>query len=425
MASRQSGVGPVVDMARAPAPTGLHAILASDLVPPLAVFLTSSILIVSLAAIVVSSPFVAAEISVPTYFSRPSLTPLEESLLGTWQHWDGLWYLKISTHGYAVDDYSIAFFPLYPILVKLLGDLLQTHYLLAGVVLSSLAYLAGLLYLYRLARLEFSSRGLALTTLIYLAVFPTSFFFFAVYSESLYLALTVAAFYYLRRRSWVAACLLGMLASLTRSTGLLLIVPLAIEYFHQRGFSLRRPGWDLGYLLLIPLGSLCYAVYNFFAFGDPFAFLAAQEHWYRNFALPWDTLRDAWDKALLEANIPLVTEPGDSLIWQLLYTGNLVSGQVFNLLFFALGVLLAAFGATRLRPAYTAYLFLNLLPPLVSPSDLMPLLSVPRFLLVLFPVFFVLASLGRNRFVNGLTIGGLFLLLIVFVIRFAGWYWVA
>ncbi|MBI2953867.1 MAG: glycosyltransferase family 39 protein [Chloroflexi bacterium] len=391
---------------------------------PVSAFVVVSASLLLFAAIVGASPHVAGEVTLPSYVLRPELEEWEETFFSPWQHWDGLWYLKIAAQGYDYYDYSVAFFPLYPLLVGMIASFLNVKHLVAAVATSAVSYLVALLYLYRLARLEIGERA-ARRSVIYQALFPTAFFFLAVYTESLFLALTLATFWSARKSNWVAAGILGLLASLTRSTGLFLLLPLLVEYLQQRGFRPREVKADVLSLLLVPAGMAIYALYNFIYFGDPLAFVRAQIHWERGLDLPWQTLVIAWDSAVNGTNIPLVTEPDGSLLYQALYTSNLAVGDAVNLVFFVFGLALSFLAFVKLRPTYACYALLVILVPLINPSETQPLLSMPRFMLVLFPLLFVLALIGKNRIAHWGIIAVFTAGLFFFLIRFASWYWVA
>ena len=131
----------------------------------------------------------------------PFLTGFVDRIGGVWTRWDGQWYLKIATQGYAKDDGSAAFFPLYPWLVQVMGWLAQERYIWAGILVSSVFFLAALILLHRLVRLDFHPAD-AGRTVFYLAAFPMAFFFWAVYSESLFLFLAVGALLAARTQRW-------------------------------------------------------------------------------------------------------------------------------------------------------------------------------------------------------------------------------
>ena len=140
------------------------------------------------------------------------------SLFNPWAHWDGVWYIKIATSGYADADGSTAFFPLFPMLLRYVGVLLDGNLLITGIVISLLCYAGCVWLLYRLVRRDFDDE-LASRAVIYLAIGPLSFFLQAVYTESLFLLLSLACFVFAREGRWRLAGVMGLLATLTRSTG--------------------------------------------------------------------------------------------------------------------------------------------------------------------------------------------------------------
>src|SRR6266487_4632151 len=150
------------------------------------------------------------------------------SLLTSWIHWDATNYLRIAQFGYQ-KVYDLAFFPLFPALIWTFGHLLGNwSYLLVGTIISNLALLGALFVIYQLA-VESLGEQFAQRTLLYLCFSPTAFFFLAAYNESLFLLLTASAFLAMRRQRWWLAGILGMLAALTRSAGLFLVIPYCYE----------------------------------------------------------------------------------------------------------------------------------------------------------------------------------------------------
>ena len=161
---------------------------------------------------------------------------LGDLLVASAARWDAGWYLLIAHQGYdpglgAATAARGAFFPLYPLLVRALSVLLIAP-VLAGIVVSVLALAVALYGLHRLAALETGSREVARLAVMVTAFAPMAFFFSAVYSESLYLALSVGAFWFARRGRWAATGALGGLAAATRPTGLLLLAPALILYLY-------------------------------------------------------------------------------------------------------------------------------------------------------------------------------------------------
>src|SRR5690348_3900334 len=155
-------------------------------------------------------------------------------LLTSWNHWDAVHYTQIAQFGYQ-NIYNTAFFPLFPLLIKggalLLGN---QGYIAVGMILSNLALLGAMFVLYQIAT-DMLGEQTGRRTLLYLCIFPTAFFFFAPYNESLFLLLTASAFLAMRRQRWWLAGILGMLAALTRSAGLFLVVPYMWELWVSQG----------------------------------------------------------------------------------------------------------------------------------------------------------------------------------------------
>jgi hypothetical protein len=159
--------------------------------------------------------------------------------------WDAIWYLSIAQHGYQHNTALADFFPLYPLLIRLLSWS-PASAVVAGVLISLVAFWVGLELVYRLVEWDFGARA-ATATVWQLALFPMSLFFSAVYTESLFLALSAGCIYLARRERWLWAGVLGGFASATRSIGVLLVVPLVVLYVQRlRGSAASSdagPGW--------------------------------------------------------------------------------------------------------------------------------------------------------------------------------------
>ena len=173
-----------------------------------------------------------------------AIPPLADSgaafpLVGVWQRWDACWYTKIATYGYVGGDTnSVAFWPLFPAAIAPLGAVLGNAMALAGLVVSGVAYVAAMVGLERLVTRDFD-RETAVRTVVFISIFPTAFFFFAPFTESLFLALAVWCIVAARERRWWLALVVGFLAALTRVQGLFLALPIAWEAFTW--FRSERP----------------------------------------------------------------------------------------------------------------------------------------------------------------------------------------
>ena len=190
-------------------------------------------------------------ISQPIYphpILRPYLgVPIEQNpWLEPWQRWDTLHYQAIANRGYTAFDSALFVPPLFPYLMKTVAILLGGNTLLAGIVISNIAFLFCLIIFYRMTENETKKSDDATRATLYLASFPASFFFFAAYTESLFLLASLLVIQYTRHEKWWQAGIWGGIASLTRLPGLLIVVPLiytalikwAKEKYGNLGFPL-------------------------------------------------------------------------------------------------------------------------------------------------------------------------------------------
>ncbi|MBA2284022.1 MAG: hypothetical protein H0W02_00915 [Ktedonobacteraceae bacterium] len=316
-----------------------------------------------------------------------SNTPVDVAgLLTSWNHWDAANYVRIAQYGYQ-NVYDTAFFPLLPLLIFALAHLLGAwngSYLLAGMLISNGALLGALFVVYHLAS---DARGdqVARRTLLYLCIFPTAFFFFSAYNESLFILLVTGAFLAMRRQRWWLAGLLGLLAALTRSAGILLVVPYVWEVWVTRE-SIAATRWRASHLLrflpaiLIPLGTVIYSGYCWYLYNAPLSFAIVQGHWARHTSWPW------------------------AGIWQSLYEifwyqpfGSFNEVHIILDLSATLGfLLLTILGWRKLRMSYNLWIALLLLYVLLNPATTQhdALVSNQRLVLEMFPGFITLAALG-------------------------------
>lgn len=204
-------------------------------------------------------------------------------------NFDGVHYLRIAQNGYDA-EFTQAFFPLYPLLIRILNllpknPLLDTRiyvdpsFFWVGFILANIFFLLSLYLFYKLIRIDFNQK-VAFRSLILLAFFPTSFYFGAIYTESLFLFLVLGALYFTRKGNFLAAGIFSALASATRVFGLLLIPVILIEFFLRfRGRLFQRSG-DLAQMiigvLIAPFGLLFYMLYLRFNFDQPLYFLTSQ-----------------------------------------------------------------------------------------------------------------------------------------------------
>ncbi len=325
-----------------------------------------------------------------SYFGYILLTVPKDSLVGvntlafftSWNRWDAANYVRIAQFGYQ-RVYDTAFFPLFPLLISAIAHLLGSwSYLLVGTLLSNAALLGSLFVIYQLA-VESQGEQVAGRTLLYLCIFPTAFFFFAAYNESLFLLLTSGAFLAMRRQRWWLAGILGMLAGVTRPAGLFLGVIYLWELWasHESITAVRQKiVLRLLPILLIPIGLIVYCLYCWHIYGNPIAFVTVQSHWGRQLAWPWQGIGVSLYQLFWNQPFGSFNE-----VHIILDLGATISFMV-----------LAVLGWRKLRTSYNLWFGMLLVYSLLSPAlvRLDALQSNQRFVLEMFPAFIILASLG-------------------------------
>jgi hypothetical protein len=341
---------------------------------------------------------------VPTSSFQRVTLDVPSGSMNIWSHWDGEHYVTLAMGGYLnpPDNVSPAFFPLYPLLMRsfaeLFGGPISKEALSVWGPLISLLFLPfAFHFIYHIA-LEGWGERVARGTILILAFFPTAFFLNAAYTESLFLALSAGSMWAMRvRKDLLLACVLAGFAAATRNVGIFLVVPLMYEWMKD----VERFRWRGVYLLLAPGGLFAYMVYLWVRFGDPLLFYSAQESWGRRATGPLDTASRAWRAAVEGAGRLL-----DPDLWahpSLSNVANQLAGasNFFNLAFFVFAMVVLVAGSRYLPLSLTVYGLLLVAPATLFGTPGSPLMGTPRYVLVAFPVFIVLAHLFRNRALLG------------------------
>ncbi len=316
----------------------------------------------------------------------PKTLPIS-TLWHAWYRWDSCLYTAIASNGYDA-AWRTAFFPLFPLLER--GVAFLTHDpFIAGLIISNLAGLGMLVVLYRLVQEDFNPEW-AFRTVLYFSVFPTAFFFAAAYNESLFLLLTLLSFYHMRRGNWWLAGLFGLLASLTRSAGLVLFLPYCYEYLRQHQFSLKNIRFDSLSSLGIPAGLAIFALYCYYKFHDPLSFSHAQVVWQHHLHAPWRGLINSF-MVILNRHVLSF----DSI-------HNVID---LSACLFILALLVLCFvGPWKFPRAYRVYglyaVLIYIFFLLFITNGSAPLASYSRYMLEIFPAFIVLAALGKKQWFN-------------------------
>ena len=401
---------------------------------PLTVFLLSRAYIFLLGAIAMQIGRALPPVAALGYY-MPEMPGLAHYFLQPWRNWDGHWFSLIAQEGY-FERPTTAFFPLYPLLLRGGTWLLDGQVELAGVLISNVALLGALALLYQLLQIDFP-RAVARRALLYLALFPTAYYLGAVYSESLFLLVSVGSLYAARRDRWWIAGLLGFLAALTRSQGVLLLVPLVTLFIRQQGWHPFKWRANPISMALVPAGLMVYMAYLRRLWNDPLVMLSAQKGWDRYSANPIETLRagvaavDGCAVKNWNAGVDfcwsdrVLQHPGIGLLRDFNWRWALSESNFVELVATVFLIVVTIVALRRLPLAYSTYIAAGLVLPLWSPSAVHPLMSMHRFTLTLFPAFIVLALLGQRRWVHGAIVAVSALLLAFLTMQFAAWLWVA
>lgn len=342
--------------------------------------------------------------------------------------YDSWWYRDIVVNGYRAGNVAtgeqgtVAFFPLYPLIVKAVSQVIGNVYL-SGVLVSNACFLLALIFLYKWARHE-TDREVAGRFVFYVAAAPTALFFSAMYTESLFLLLVAATFSFAATGHPLRAAVPGILAAATRNTGALLAVVIALEGFSQSGVTFSPGGspslfrhlraqirpalraWPaIVAAALVPLGLLAYMGYLAHAFGDPLAFIHAQATWGR------DTSSAGFLHIVstTRQNLRL----GDSFL-----AGQVNSVTLLDLVATLSFLPLVVVAIFKLRPAYGVYAAITFLVPLSTGS----VGSMTRYVLMLLPCFFLLAQWGRRPWVDRLVLGSFLPMMAYFAVLFSHWF---
>jgi hypothetical protein len=352
------------------------------------------IILISYRSVVLFHP---NNIHIPPYVVIGNCSTNIQCFLQSWWRWDTVHYVEIAYNGYQYDLSNTAFFPLFPLLMHSLGTLFGGSIVAdytAGLILANICFYGALVLFYQLVSEDFD-HDIAKKALFYLALAPYAIFFFAPYTESLFLLLSLAVFFFLRRGKpldWWLAGLCGFLATLTRSTGIILIIPFLTFIIQNFGIHTlaTRENWGqkLNAILsiaLVPAGLLIYMLYLWKSFGNPWLFSIEQTRvWFRYISFPW--------MGIFYSIKALFVSP-------LLFQRNLP-----DLFFTLMPLAILIIGWKHLPLHYTlfslAIMLYILCYPVLDQQNLdlthIPLMSDPRYMLVVFPIFILLGQWGKH-----------------------------
>jgi hypothetical protein len=341
----------------------------------------------------------ASSMVIPYGPDHPPMT----SILDLFTKWDAGWYISIVENGYSYGPdkgSSVAFFPLFPLIVRILLYIIPSAKF-CGYLVSNAALLLACLYLYRISYLDYSDDAIAYNAVVYMLIAPVSFFFSSIYTESMFLLLTISALYYARINKWLIAGILGALASATKMLGILIIIPLMVEYFEfdYSSISIRRKNFGINILsfLLVPIGLLAYMILLYVRFSDPFAMISTQRAWGREIS---------------------------SISHAIEMMGMLPPFYVFIFFGACMLTLVSLLGMVkyRMRLSYVVYCLFYML-VIISTGSFK---SMPRLVSVLFPCYLLMSVVSsKYPICHELFITIFVLFLSLFTVLFVNGYWFA
>lgn len=333
-------------------------------------------------------------------------TPIEEgwkgAVEGVWLRWDAIHYLRITNAGYASEELT-AFFPLYPLLSRVAGQLLGIDGLAGLLLVSRLSFLLTLVLLYKITEEWFDDK-IAKNTILTAAFSPMAVFWLAPYPHSLALFLTLLSIWNAKKSHWFAAALAGLLAGLTHGTTIPLSFSLLIILVQKNSTKIEKKTWLIIPATVTPvLGTVLFLSWRIFKGYPDFNALQFQ-YWGRVMQMPWQIVGD---------------------FQHFLNTSTIrIDGWInLSIFVYAIGVFITAF--RKLPLVCNAYLITLFILICSTTTSVNPFGSVGRFLLTAFPIFLATVLDFQRKWGRVLILGIFLVTMILITICFFEWYWVA
>lgn len=304
------------------------------------------------------------------------------TFMHAFSQWDGQWYLKVAKEGYHWNgpefQANVAFFPLYPLLAKILS-LLTGNLELSFLIISHVSFFIFLIFLYKISR-EYFDKDTGFRTIWYISIFPLSFVFSLFYTESLFMMLTAGAIYFAYKKNWTMAVLLSILSTLTRLSGLVLLPTLLFYYFRN---TKKYKILDILKLFTIPLGVILFSLYLQFKVGDYLAYIHVLKAWHIIYQNPFLTLLSTI-----------------GLIGSLAQNNYFTAIGIFDLATLTFFTILLILSYKRLPLELFLYCLLIFVLSVFKswePDFFYPMGSTNRYLFEAFPLFLTLVKFGKNK----------------------------
>jgi len=343
-----------------------------------------------------------AIIGLYAFYRLPTVIPVNNNLndfWNIWQQYDVNWYIDIARDKY-FSLRATAFFPLWPALIKIFSTIfffLSPR--IISIILATFFSFLSVILLYKLILIDFDKK-IAKKSVIFLLIFPTSFYLAIGYTEALFLFLLLLAFYSAKKNIWYLVGICGLLLPLTRVIGIAVCLPLLIIYLSKN--KTLKP--TILYFLLFPLGFGIYLYYLKIHFADPLAFLHAQ---------------DSWDRSISFGFLEELKT--DFKYFFNLQISDNFSAAVLRINSYVLIIFSATYLIIKKYYSYAIYILLGVLLPLASGTSA----SFFRYILILFPIYIVLSLISKNKLVYYLLTIIFAGIMVLFLALFVNGYWVA
>lgn len=311
-----------------------------------------------------------AKILIPQFITRfPYVEVLKNSGLPYWVwsfgNFDGVHYIRIAKDGYAY-QFTQAFFPMYPILIKLVSFITFGNYLVAALLISNTCFLIAVILFYKITKNIFN-QSIAFWSCLFIIFSPTSFYFASVYTESLFFLLVILSFYFYEKENYILSSIFGAFSSLTRLIGIYLSVVLTKIAKRKNYFS----------LFIVPFGLIVYMLYLKITFDNPIYFLTAQS---------------AFGQERSTTNLVLLPQVFYRSIQQMFTThGFVLFNSTFDFISTLICLILLLYSFKMVRKSWVIFSLLAVLTPTLTGS----LISMPRYIIIAFPMYIVVASINN------------------------------
>lgn len=324
-------------------------------------------------------------------------------------NFDGIFYVNISQYWYRGLDQ--AFFPLYPIFLKVVTLSSSVQPAVSGIIVSTFSLIM-LLYTFKKLMVLDGLKKYGTWVILFLLLFPTSFFLQAVYTESLFLLLVLLSFYFGRKGQLKLATFFAIFATATRIVGIFLLPALLLEVYIQMKdqkekvtiYKFLRKSWIV---LLTPLGLLSYMIFLWYKYADPLLFVHIQP--------AFGAGRSGGDLILL----PQVLYRYTKILLSVSYSSQTFFVSIFELTTFLVVSLLLFLGYKKgVRKSYILFSIFVLYFPTLSGT----LSSIPRYAIMSFAIFIFLSTLQNKTIKVSILIIGLILQSILAMLFLRGYF---